>query len=80
MRAAGNIYWVTIMFKSTQEHARNVADALRMHPINLKVVLWLLFAKLILKAIAVFFLKGIKTKQSFSRWESCLMFRAGRGD
>lgn len=54
------------MFKSTQEHARNVADALRMRPINLKVVLWLLFAKLILKVIAVFFLKEIKTKQRFS--------------
>ena len=54
------------MFKSTQEHARNVADALRMHPINLKVVLCVLFAKLILKAIAIFFLKEIKTKQSFS--------------
>jgi len=43
------------MVKSTQEHARNVADAVRMRPINLKVVLWVLLAKLILKAIAVFF-------------------------
>jgi len=43
------------MVKSTQEHARNVADAVRMRPINLKVVLWVLLAKVTLKAIAVFF-------------------------
>lgn len=43
MQAARNVYEVTITFKSTQEHARNVADALRMPLINLKVVLWVFF-------------------------------------
>lgn len=66
MQAARNIYEVTITFKSTQEHARNVADALRMHLINLKVVLWVLFSNLTLKAIAIFFLTEVKTKQGCS--------------
>lgn len=61
-----NIYEVTIMFKSTQEHSRNVADALRMHLINLKVVLWVFFANLTLKAIAIFILTEVKTKQGCS--------------
>lgn len=66
MQAARNIYEVTIAFKSTQEHARNVADALRMHLINLKVVLWVLFSNLTLKAIVIFFLTEVKTKQGCS--------------
>lgn len=66
MQAARNIYKVTITFKSTQEHARNVADALRVHLINLKVALWVLFSNLTLKATAIFFLKEVKTKQSCS--------------
>lgn len=65
-RQPGNIYEVTITFKSTQEHARNVADALRMHLINLKVALWVLFSNLTLKATAIFFSKEVKTKQSCS--------------
>lgn len=81
MQAARNVYEVTITFKSTQEHARNVADALRMHLINLKLLLWVLFSNLTLKAIVISFLTEVKqSRAALFRWESCLIFRAGKAD